>query len=119
MITHYRHNEKIPPLGKKLNLEIFTMTMTVLVTRHVWYFVTPWTVAHEVPLSMEYSRQEYWSGLPFPSQGGLPYPGIKPGSPAMQADSLPSEPAEFKSKNLLMNEILKIPVGMLPWWSSG
>ena len=54
---------------------------------------------------MEFSKQEYWSGLPFPSQGGLPHPGIEPGSLALQADSLPSEPAEFKSKNLLVNEI--------------
>ena len=55
-------------------------------------FVTPWTIAHRAPLSMEFSRQEYWSGLPFPSPVDLPDPGIKPGSPALQADSLPSEP---------------------------
>ena len=55
-------------------------------------FVTPWTVAHQAPLSMGFSRQEYWSGLPFPSPGDLPNPGIKSGSPALQADSLPSEP---------------------------
>ena len=52
-------------------------------------FVTPWTVAHQTPLSMGFSRQEYWSGLPFPSPGNLSNPGIKPGSPALQADSLP------------------------------
>ena len=52
---------------------------------------TPWTVAHEAPLSMGFSRQEYWSGLPFPSPGDLPNPGIEPGSSALQADSLPSE----------------------------
>ena len=49
--------------------------------------VTPWTVACQAPLSTEFSRQEYWSGLPFPSPGDLPDPGIKPGSPALQADS--------------------------------
>ena len=54
--------------------------------------VTPWTVAHPAPLSMEFSRQEYWNGLPFPSPGDLLDPGIKPGSPALQADSSPSEP---------------------------
>ena len=54
--------------------------------------VTPWTVAHKAPLSMGFSRQEYWSGLPFPSPGDLPDPRIKPGSPALQADALPSEP---------------------------
>ena len=53
---------------------------------------TSWTVARQVPLSMEFSRPEYWSGLPFPSPGDLPDPGIKPRSPALQADSLPSEP---------------------------
>ena len=60
--------------------------------RCVQFFVTPWTVARQAPLSMEFSRQEYWSGLPCPSLGDLPHPGIKPGSPALQADSLPSEP---------------------------
>ena len=51
----------------------------------------PWTVAHQDPLSMGFSRQEYWSGLLFPSPGDLPNPGIEPGSPALQADSLPTE----------------------------
>ena len=54
----------------------------------------PWTVAHQAPLSVEFSRQEYWSGLPSPSPRDLPDPGIKPGSPALQAESLPSEPPE-------------------------
>ena len=52
----------------------------------------PWSVAQQAPLSMEFSRQEYWSGLPFSSQGDLPDPGIEPGSPALQAESLPSAP---------------------------
>ena len=53
--------------------------------------MTPWTVAHQA-LSMEFSRQEYWSGWPFLSSGDLPDPGIKPESPALQTDSLPTEP---------------------------
>ena len=53
--------------------------------------VTPQTVAHQVPLSMGFSRQEYWSRLPFPSPGDLPNSGIEPSSPTLQADSLPSE----------------------------
>ena len=53
---------------------------------------TPWTVAYQAPPSMGFSRLEYWSGLPFPSPGDLPNPGIEPGSPALQADALPSEP---------------------------
>ena len=59
----------------------------------VRFFVTPWTnVAHQAPPSMEFSRQEYWSGFPFPSPGNLPNPGIKPRSPELQADTLTSEP---------------------------
>ena len=53
---------------------------------------TPWTIAGQIPLSVEFSRQEYWSGLPFPSPEDLSDPGIEPGSPELQADSLPSEP---------------------------
>ena len=52
----------------------------------------PWTVALQAPLSMGFSRQEHWSGLLFPPPGGLPNPGTEPESPALQADSLPSEP---------------------------
>ena len=53
----------------------------------IWLFVTPWIVAYEIPPSMEFSRQECWSALPFPSPMDLPDPGIEPGSPALQADS--------------------------------
>ena len=53
--------------------------------------MTPWTVAYQALPSMRFSRQEYWSGLPFPSPGDLPNPGIEPGSPAVQTDALPSE----------------------------
>ena len=59
---------------------------------HVWLFATPWTEAHQAPPSMEFSKQEYWSGLPFPSPGDFPDPGIEsrsPVSPTSQADSLP------------------------------
>ena len=59
---------------------------------HVRLFVTPWTVARQAPLSMGFSRQEYWSGLPLPSPGDLSNPGIEPRSPAWQADALSSEP---------------------------
>ena len=54
-------------------------------------FGTPWTVAHQATPSMGFSRQEYWSGMPFPSPGDLPDPGIDPGSPSLWADALPSE----------------------------
>ena len=61
-------------------------------TYTVTLFVMPRTIAHQAPLSLEFSRQEYWSELPFPSPRGLPYPGIKPRFPAFQADFLSPEP---------------------------
>ena len=62
------------------------------VLRCVQLFASPWTVASQAPPSTESSRQKYWIGLPFPSPGDLPDPGIEPGSPSLQPDSLPSEP---------------------------
>ena len=53
---------------------------------HVRLLVTPWTVAHQAPPSMGFSRQEYWSGLPLPFPGDLPNPGIKPGSPTLTSE---------------------------------
>ena len=61
---------------------------------HVRLFVTPWTVAYQASPSRRFSRQEFWSGLPFPSPGDLPNPGIEPRSPALEADALTSEPYE-------------------------
>ena len=55
-------------------------------------FAIPWTVAYQAPPSMEFSRHEYWSGLPFPSPGDLPNQGTEPMSPTLQADTLPREP---------------------------
>ena len=67
-------------------------------------FATPWTVALQAPLSMGFSRQEYWSGWPFPSAEYLPNPGIEPGSPALQADSLLFESLEkLNSINIQYN----------------
>ena len=68
------------------------MKVKVKSLSRVRLFVTPWTVAHQASLSVGFSRQEYWSGLPFPSPGGLPNPGIEPWSPALDADALTSEP---------------------------
>ena len=62
-------------------------------------FATPWTVANQAPLSMGFSRQEYWSESPFPSPGDLPNPEIEPGSPPLLADALPSEPPGKSSMN--------------------
>ena len=68
------------------------MKVKVKSLSHVRVFATPWIVAYQAPLSTGFSRQENWSGLPFPSPGDLPNPGIEPGSPALQTDALPSEP---------------------------
>ena len=61
---------------------------------HVQLSATPWTVAYQRPLSMGFFRQEYWSGLPFPSPGDLPNPGIEPWSPTLQANALSEPPGK-------------------------
>ena len=68
-----------------------TVKVKVKLLSRVRLFATPWTVAHQAPPFMGFSRQDCWSGLPFPSPGDLPDPGIEPGSPALLADALPSE----------------------------
>ena len=76
--------------------------------------MTPWTVAYQAPLSMEFSRQEYWSALPFPSPGDLPDPGIELGSPALQVDSftaeLPGKPQEgdYQGSQLFKVDCIKL-----------
>ena len=65
---------------------------------HLQLFATPWTGTCQAPLSMGFSRQEYWSGLPFPSPGNLPNPGIEPRYPALQVDALLSEPPGTQSQ---------------------
>ena len=66
--------------------------MKVKSLSRIGLFATPWTVAYQAPPSMGFSRQQCWSGLPFPSLRDLPDPGIEHGSPTLQADALPSEP---------------------------
>ena len=79
-------------------------------------FATPWTAALQAPLSMGFSRQEYWSGLPCPPPGDRPDPGIEPGSAASQADSLPSEPPGKPELFLLPSPLPpQIPTGLLDW----
>ena len=72
-------------------------------------FLTLWTVAHQAPLSMRFSRQEYWSGFLFLSPGDLPDPGIEPRSPALQVNSLPSE---LPGKLNINNTVMKIKANM-------
>ena len=89
-----RDKERHGPLNhmETQSTEYFAPGSKVKSLSHVRLFATPWTVAHQAPPSIEFSRQEYWSGLPFPSPGDLPNSGIEPGSPALQADALLSEP---------------------------
>ena len=68
--------------------------MKVKPLSRVQLFATPWAVVYQAPPSMGFSRQECWSGVPFPSPGDLPDPGIEPGSPVLQADALLSEPPQ-------------------------
>ena len=78
----------------------------MLVTQSCLTLVTTWTCDHQAPLSMEFSRQEYWSGLPFPPLGDFPDPGIEPGTPTLQADSLPSKSPGYFSVSILLVELL-------------
>ena len=82
----------VDPKVKSLDGLITRILSEVKSLSRVQLFATPWTVAYKAPPSMGFSRQEYWSGLPFPSPGDLPDPGIEPRSPALQKDSLPAEP---------------------------
>ena len=74
---------------------------------HVRLFVTPRTVAYQVLPSMGFSRQEYWRGLPFPSPEDLPDPGIEPGSPALKANALLSDPMDYTVHGILQARILE------------
>ena len=79
--------------------------------------MTPWTVACQAPLSTAFPRQEYWSGFPFPSPGDLPNPEIKPGSPALQADSLLAETQSESESCSVMSDSLQ-PQGLYSPWNS-
>ena len=91
-----RTNVYIVPLNTILDISQF-MKVKVKSLSRVQLFVTPWTVPYQALLPMGFSRQEYWSELPFPSPGDLADPGIEPGSPALQAEALLYEPPEKSS----------------------
>ena len=106
--------------GKTIAL---TMKVKVTSLSCVRLFATPWMVAYQVPRSLEFSRQEYWSGLLFPSPGDHPNPGIEPGSPALQTDALPSEPLgkptaltiqTCKVMSLFFNMLSRFVIAFLP-----
>ena len=93
-----------------LSYEFQSHSLSLLVSSTV----TQWTVAYQAPLFMGFSRQENWSGLPFPSPGDLPNPGIETGSPSLQADALPSEPPW---KLLMTVSYVKFIISKLKFWS--
>ena len=94
--------------------------MKVKLLSCVGLFATLWTVAYQAPPSMGFSRQEYWSGFPFPSPGDLPDPRIDPRSPALQADALPSEPPGKPDRDgfMLKIYILMKKVLIFKWWKN-
>ena len=83
LFTFVSSGSTVPDAGVKVKVKLLS---------HVQLFATPWMVAYQALRSMGFSSQEYWSGLPFPSPGDLPNPGIEPRSPALQTDALPSDP---------------------------
>ena len=89
---------KIPNLKMKVKVKSLS---------RVRLFATPWTVAHQPPPSMGFSWQEYWSGLPFPSPEDLPDPRIKPRSPALQEDSLPSD-QQGSPVSLILRDMVRL-----------
>ena len=98
----------------------FQVKVKVKSLSHVRFFVTLWTIAHHSPLSIEFSRQEYWSGLPFPSPGDLPNSVIKLGCPALQVDSLPAEPQgehlkEVSYLSFLYTTFVLISIHLIQW----
>ena len=101
-------------------LETIVSSSSLSLSR-VRLFATPWTVAYQAPPSMGFSRQEYWSGLPFPSPGNLPNPGIEAESPAFQADTLTSEPPGKphletiqKENNMIRNLTISTQILVIP-----
>ena len=95
--------------GLLLGRKVMTNLVKVKSLSRVRLLATPWTAAYQAPQSLGFSRQEHWSGLPFPSPGDLPEPGIEPRSPTLQTDALPSEPPRksnldsiFKSRDITL-----------------
>ena len=89
-------------------MQVSAQIIVVELLNHVWLFVTPWIVTHQAPLSIEFSRQEYWSGLSFPSPGDLSDPGIKLWSAALHANSLPLSHQGSPNTNHIWDKILKV-----------
>ena len=87
----------------------FSCVCVYLSFSRVQLLATPWTIACQAPLSMGFSKQEHWRGLPFPSPGDLPNSGIEFRSPILQVDSLPSEPSRYLT-SIYRSPIFSVPV---------
>ena len=96
-------------------MNIYTYSKVKLLSP-VQLFATLWTVAHQAPLAMGISRQGYWSGLPFPSPGELPDPGIESRSATLQADSLPTEPPGKPYMHMRHIDMLSAKKGITGNW---
>ena len=107
MLTPWKESYDQPRQHIKKQRHYFAYKVKVKLISRVQFFVTPWTAARQAPLSMGLSRQEYWSGLPFPSPGDLPDPGIELGSPALQADF-----TVWATKRIHIVEAIVFPVVM-------
>ena len=111
-LLFHLNNSPLNAFKPSANPEFLVCVSHSVVSESLW---TPWTVALQVPLSMEFSRQEYWSGLPFPSPGDLPYPGTELGSPSLEADSLPSDPFFLLPKHEIVLLIIYVPFSDVPF----
>ena len=92
LISHYRTLSVVPCVTEQALVGFLLYVGACSVLSRVRLFAAPWAVPRQAPLSMGSCRQECWRGVPFPSPGDLPDPGIEPGSPALEADALTSEP---------------------------
>ena len=117
VLSAFTDEETGAEAAEKQSSEAWLGSPTLL--SRVRLFTTPWTVTRQAPLSMEFSRHEYWSGLPFSSPGIFPDPGIEPASPALQAHPLPSEPPGKPNHLLLVIKDFAYPTLVTIWAESG
>ena len=97
---------------RKLSNDMISVKMSAVLSHfsHVWLFVTPWTIADQTLLSVGFSRQEYWNGLPFPSPGDLPDRGIKPTSPALAGGFFTTEPPGKPAMSAILSKWMSVYV---------
>ena len=112
-----KNSENIHDIHNRLKANIYNIKVKLL--SRVRLFATPWAIAYQTPPSMGFSRQEYWSGLPFPFPGDLPSLGIEPTCPALQADSLPLNHQGSPALSCLHRPVGPGGAGSAVFWISG